>query len=125
MLLNKFNDNVTQQERSMVSSYAASFAGSIVGGFLNRQLGDYVKSLELRQSGTDTKFILAGRAGKFRYSIGGSTAVFQDLGLANVKIEYPITRSFFMRIERKEALSEAKYINEMINEMGLKYRFEF
>lgn len=125
MLLNKFNDNVTQQERSMVSSYAASFAGSIVGGFLNRQLGDYVKSLELRQSGTDTKFILAGRAGKFRYSIGGSTAVFQDLGLANVKIEYPITRSFFMRIERKEALSETKYINEMINEMGLKYRFEF
>ena len=30
-----------------------------------------------------------------------------------------------MRIERKEALSETKYINEMINELGLKYRFEF
>lgn len=125
MILNKFNDNVTQQERNMVSSYATSFAGSIVGGFLNRQLGDYVKSLEIRQTGTDTKFILAGRAGKFRYSIGGSTAVFQDLGLANVKIEYPITRSFFMRLERKEALSETKYINEMVNELGLKYRFEF
>ncbi len=125
MILNKFNDNVTQQERSMVSTYATSFAGSIVGGFLNRQLGDYVKSLDIRQSATDTKFILAGRAGKFRYSIGGSTAVFQDLGLANVKIEYPITQSFFMRLERKEALSETKYINEMINELGLKYRFEF
>jgi hypothetical protein len=125
MILNKFNDNVTQQERNMVSTYAASFAGSIVGGFLNRQLGDYVKSLEIRQTGIDTKFILAGRAGKFRYSIGGSTTVFQDLGLANVKIEYPITRSFFMRLERKEALSETKLINEMINELGLKYRFEF
>jgi hypothetical protein len=125
MLLGKFNDNVTQQERNVVSSYAASFAGSIVGGFLNRQLGDYVRSLEIRQSATDTKFILAGRAGKFRYSIGGSTSVFQDLGLANVKIEYPITRSFFMRLERKEALSETKYINDMVNELGLKYRFEF
>ena len=125
MILGKFNDNVSQQERNIVDSYAASFAGSIVGGFLNRQLGDYVKSLDIRQTGTDTKFILAGRAGKFRYSIGGSTAVFQDLGLANVKIEYPITRSFFMRLERKEALTETKYINEMINELGLKYRFEF
>lgn len=125
MLLGKFNDNVTQQERNIVSSYATSFAGSLVGGFLNRQLGDVVKSLEIRQSGTDTKFILAGRAGKFRYSIGGSTAVFQDLGLANVKIEYPITKSFFMRLERKEALSENKYVNEMINEIGLRYRFEF
>lgn len=125
MLLGKFNDNITQQERNIVSAYATSFAGSLVGGFLNRQLGDVVKSLEIRQSGTDTKFILAGRAGKFRYSIGGSTAVFQDLGLANVKIEYPISRSFFMRLERKEALSENKYVNEMINEVGLKYRFEF
>jgi hypothetical protein len=125
MILNKFNDNVTQQERNMVSTYAATFAGSIVGGFLNRQFGDYVKNLDIRQTGTDTKFILGGRAGKFRYSIGGSTAVFQDLGLANVKIEYPITRSFFMRLERKEALSETRYINEMINELGLKYRFEF
>ncbi len=126
MLLGKFKDDaISQQERIDVSSYATSFAGSIVGGFLNRQLGDYVKSLEIRQTGTETKFILAGRAGKFRYSIGGSTAVFQDLGLANVKIEYPITRNFFMRLERKEALSETKYINEMINELGLKYRFEF
>jgi len=125
MILGKFNDNVTQQERNIVSSYAASFAGSIVGGFLNRRLGDYVKSLEIRQTGTDTKFILGGKWGKVRYSIGGSTAVFQDLGLANVKFEYPITRSFFMRLERKEALSETKLINEMINEVGLKYRFEF
>lgn len=125
LLLDKFNDNVTQQERNIVSSYATSFAGSIVGGFLNRQFGDYVKNLEIRQTGTDTKFILAGRAGKFRYSIGGSTAVFQDLGLANVKIEYPITRSFFMRLERKEALSQTQYSDEMINELGLKYRFEF
>jgi len=125
MILNKFNDNVTQQERNMVSTYAASFAGSLVGGFLNRQLGDYVRSLEIRQTGTDTKFILGGRWGKIRYSIGGSTAVFQDLGLANVKFEYPITRSFFMRLERKEALSETQYLNEMINELGLKYRFEF
>jgi hypothetical protein len=126
MLLGKFKDDgIGQQDRNLVSSYATSFAGSLVGGFLNRQLGDYVKSIEIRQTGTDTKFILEGKAGKFRYSIGGSTAVFQDLGLANVKIEYPFTRSFFGRLERKEALSETKYINEMINEIGLKYRFEF
>jgi hypothetical protein len=30
-----------------------------------------------------------------------------------------------MRLERKEALSKTQYSDEMINELGLKYRFEF
>jgi hypothetical protein len=126
ILLGKFNDDATQQDRNAVASTAAGLAGSLVGGFLNRQFGDVIKSVELRQVGTTTKISLIGRAGNFRYEVGTSTDVYQDLSRANVKVEYPITRSFLLRLERKEAINtETTYTSEMINELGLKYRFEF
>jgi len=90
------------------------------------QFGDAIKSVELRQGRGATKISLVGRAGKFRYEIGTSTDVYQDLSRANVKVEYPITRRFLFRLERKEAINtETTYTSEMINELGLKYRFEF
>ena len=126
ILLGKFNDDATQQDRNAVASTAAGLAGSLVGGFLNRQFGDVIKSVEIRQVGTTTKISLIGRAGNFRYEVGTSTDVYQDLSRANVKVEYPITRSFLLRLERKEAINtETTYTSEMINELGLKYRFEF
>jgi len=125
LLLNKFTDTATQQDNSFVASQAASLAGSIVGGLLNKQFGDVVKNIEIRQAGSQTKFSLVGRAGNFNYSIGGSTDVFQDLSRADIKIEYPLTRRFLIRLERKESISEISITNEMINEIGLKYRFDF
>ncbi len=126
ILLGKFNNDATQQDRSAVASTATGLAGSIVGGFLNKQFGDVIKNVELRQVGSATKINLIGRAGNFRYEIGTSTDVYQDLSRANVKIEYPVTKRFSLRLERKESINtETNYTNEMINELGLKYRFEF
>lgn len=126
ILLGKFNNDATQFDRDAVASTAAGLAGSIVGGFLNREFGDVIKSVELRQGRGATKISLIGRAGNFRYEIGTSTDVYQDLSRANVKVEYPITRRFLLRLERKEAINtETTYTSEMINELGLKYRFEF
>ena len=104
---------------------STSLAGSILGGFLNSYLGDYVRSVQLRKVGTQTKVNLVGRVSDFRYTIGGSTDVFQDLSQANVMIEYPIFKSLLVRLERKEALHQTGLQNEMINEVGLKYKFEF
>ncbi|MGA8264558.1 MAG: hypothetical protein WB779_08970, partial [Ignavibacteriaceae bacterium] len=84
-----------------------------------------IRSLELRQVGTYTKFNLSGRVNNFRYSVGGTTDVFSDLSRANLKIEYPFFQKLFLRLERKEAITETNNTSEMINELGLKYQFEF
>ncbi len=133
ILTGKFTEDLSQQEKSTAASKlgplsgtATSLAGSVLGGVLNTYLGDYVKSVELRTVGSSTKFNLTGRVKDFRYTIGGSTDVFNDITQANVKIEYPIFQNFLLRLERKEALTETNITNnEMINELGLKYRFEF
>ncbi len=106
----------------LTSNLAASLSGSILGGFLNQQFGEYVKSVEV----TTTKFALSGQAGKFKYIIGGATKTMQDLGQANVQIVYPFTQRFLIRLERKQPIVEQQSnTTEMINELGLKYIFEF
>ncbi len=134
ILTGKFSSDLTaQQQRQAADSFwgataqntANSIAGSLLGGVLNRYLGDYVRGVELRSVGSTTKFNLVGKVKDFRYTIGGSTDVFSDLSQANVMIEYPIFRNFLLRIERKEAITQTSISNEMINELGLKYRFEF
>lgn len=125
IIAGRFTDGATTQELNAAANTVASLAGSVLGGFLNRYLGDYVRSVQLRQIGSETKFNLIGRVGSFRYDIGGSTDVFQDLSRANVKIEYPIIPRLLLRLERKEAINETTLSNDMFNELGLKYRIDF
>ncbi len=112
-------------QNNALTGTASSLAGSLLGGLLNSYAGDYIRSLELRQVGTYTKFNLSGRVNNFRYSVGGTTDVFSDLSRANLKIEYPFFQKLFLRLERKEAITETNNTSEMINELGLKYQFEF
>lgn len=125
----KFQADLTQNEKSdaagQFSSTATTIAGSLIGGVLNSYLGDYVRSVELRQVGTQTKFNLSGKVNKFKYTVGGTTSVFEDFSHANVRIEYPLIENLSMRFERKEAINEMGITNEMVNELGLKYKFEF
>lgn len=126
VIAGKFTDGATLQERSTVASTATSFAGSIIGNVLNQYLGDYVRSVQLRQFGDQTKFSLIGKVGNFRYEIGGTTEVFQDLSRANVKIELPIQQRLILRLERKESITDQSTINAALyNEFGIKYKFEF
>ncbi len=112
-------------QTSTVAGTASSLAGSLLGGFLNSYAGDYVRSVELRRVGSYTKFNLSGKVNNFRYSVGGTTDVFSDLSRANLKIEYPFFEKLLLRLERKEAVTETNNTSEMINELGLKYKFEF
>ena len=77
ILTGKFTEGATQQDRNAAASTVASLAGSVVGGFLNKQFGDIVRRVELRQVGTQTRFNLVGKAGDINYSVGGSTNVFR------------------------------------------------
>ena len=140
ILFNKFaNDFTAQQSQSgngpsnalsgITSSTTASMAGSLLGGVLNQVSGGVVGGVELRNVGSITKFNLVGKVKNVRYSIGGATggatSVFQDFSQANVMIEIPIIQNFVIRLERKDAVTQTSISNEMINELGLKYRFEF
>lgn len=128
IIVGKFTDDATSQDRNFAASTAASFAGSLVGGFLNEKFGDYVRSVRFQQVGSETRVSLIGKAGPVRYEIGGTSQVFQDLSRANVKIEYPpITtlRNLILRFQRREPLQGTTTYSEMINEFGVKYKFDF
>lgn len=126
IITGKFTDGASQQDRNAVASTATSLAGSLIGGVLNQYFDDYIKGFQLRQTGTGTKFNLIGKAGKFKYEIGGSTDVLQDLSRANIKIEYPLTKGLQLRLERKESENQLNSINSpLFNELGVKYNFWF
>ncbi len=126
IIAGKFTDGATTQERDAVASTATNLAGSVLGGVLNQFVGDYVRSIQLRQIGSETKFSLIGKVGNFRYEIGGTTEVFQDLSRANVKINWPITKRFLLKLERKESFINQSIVNaELYNEIGIKYLLEF
>ena len=126
IITGNFTTGASQQDKNAVASTATSLAGSVLGGFLNQYLGDYVKSVQLRTVGTETKFNLIGKAGNFKYEIGGSTDIFQDLSRANISIEYPITQRLQLKLERKESQNQQNsFNNTLFNQLGLKYNFEF
>lgn len=132
IIVGKFTGDATNQDRNVAASTAASFAGSLVGGFLNQEFGDYIRSIRIQQVGSETKFNLIGKADisslEFRYEFGGTSQVFQDLTRADVKIETsPITslRNLILRFQRRDPLQGSSTYGEMINEFGIKYRFDF
>ncbi len=123
--MGRFVNEESGTSQGPLEGTTTALAGSLLGGFLNSYLGDYVRSVQLRKVGNNYKVNLSGRVKDFRYSIGGSTDVFSDLSQTNIKIEYPITNSLLLRIERKQSINESNINNDMINEFGLKYKFEF
>ena len=97
-----------------------------MGNVLNEKLGDVVRSVNVQQVGTDTKISLIGKVEEFRYEIGGTSQVFQDLSRANVKIERPIIfPNLIIRFDRREPSYQSATFSEMIDELGLKYSFIF
>ena len=114
-------------QANAVEGAAASVAGSLIGGWLNNQFGDVVRSLDVRSGATGAKFNLAGKYKGVRYSFGGGTNVLQDLSTANIKVEYPLplVENLLLRFERRETVNDFYQSDEMVNDLGLKYRFKF
>ncbi|MBK7865588.1 MAG: hypothetical protein IPJ75_00520 [Ignavibacteriales bacterium] len=132
ILTGKFKSDLTEADKNSaegqintIQGTATTLAGSLLGGLLSNYLGDYVKSLDVRASGGQTRFNLSGQISNIKYSFGGTTNVFQDLSSATFKFEIPVIKNFLLRIERRESISEGSSNSTMINEMGLKYKIEF
>jgi hypothetical protein len=126
VIANVFPEDATLQESSLVASTLNALAGSVIGSILNEQFGDIIRTVNIRKIGDETVFSLVGKVEDFRYEIGGTSQVFQDLTRATVKIEHPIlTPNFVVRFYRTEPAYQSTTYSEMINELGLKYTFVF
>lgn len=132
ILLGKFKDDLTAQDRAEtaglitdVQSTATSFLGAMLTSFVNSAVGDLVNNIQITRIGEYTKFSFSGRIQNLRYSIGGTTEVFQNINKANIKIEYPFNPNFLIRLERKDPVVQKYSLEEKINELALKYRLLF
>ena len=126
IIVNKFPEDATLQESGLVASTINAFAGSVIGAILNEQFGDAIRTVNIQQRGGETVFSLVGKVEEFRYEIGGTSQVFQDLSRATVKIEHPLfVPNFVIRFYRTEPPYQSSTYSEMINELGLKYTFVF
>lgn len=132
IITGKFKNDLTAQDKSSAASQinivqgtATSLAGSLLGSLLSSYLGEFVQSVEIRSVGAKTKFNLSGQVSNVKYSFGGDTNLFEDFSSATFRVDVPLQENFLLRIERRENISEGSTIGQMINELGLKYRFKF
>lgn len=132
ILFSKFKDDLTAQDRTQIAgnsnvigNTATSFLGSVLTSFANSTVGDLVNNITINQSGDYYKFSLGGRFQNLRYSLGGTTEVFQNIAKANLKVEYLFNPRFLIRLERKEPIGSNYSYDDKVTEMALKYRFEF
>ncbi len=132
ILLGKFKDDLTAQDRAEtaglitdIQSTATSFLGTMLTSFVNSAVGDLINNIQISRIGEYTKFSFSGKIKNLRYSIGGTTEIFQDINKANIKIEYPFNPNFLIRVERKDPVVQKYSFEEKINELALKYRFVF
>lgn len=126
IIANTFPEDATVQQANLVASTLSALAGSVLGAFLNEKFGDIVRTVNIQQVGSETVFSLVGKVEEFRYEIGGTSQVFQDLSRATVKIEHPLFfPNFVIRFYRTEPPYQSSTYSEMINELGLKYTFVF
>jgi len=126
IIANTFPEDATLQQANLVASTLNAFAGSVIGSILNEQFGDIIRTVNIQKVGDETVFSLVGKVQEFRYEIGGTSQVFQDLTRATVKIEHPLfTPNFVIRFYRTEPPYQSSTYSEMINELGLKYTFVF
>lgn len=133
VVLGKFKEDLTAQDKNnaasslgnTVGNAATSLLGSVVANVANQILGDVLRTVEIKKVGEVTKFNVEGKVENIRFKVGGDAEAFQNIGLANIQLEYPVTDRFFIRLERKQASIQSARQEEMINEVGLKYKFEF
>ncbi|MFA7229619.1 MAG: hypothetical protein WC061_11335, partial [Melioribacteraceae bacterium] len=133
IFIGKFKDDLTAQDKTnvagqtnLIGNTATSFLGSILSNFVNSAVGDLVNNIEINQAGTTTKILLSGRTQNFRYTLGGTTDSFLNIGKANFKLEWsPFGPNFLIRAERKDPIGSTFSLEDKITEFALKYRFGF
>lgn len=130
IIIGKFPEDFTLGDRQTLSSSVTSnavnsFLGQALTALINSKIGDVVNDIQLSSYGQSTRFNVSGKIQNFRYTIGGTQEIFQNLTKSNIRIEYLFNRNFLIRVERKEPIVQTSGLEEKISELGLKYIFVF
>ena len=125
IVIGKFVKDLTALDQTVIAAQTDMILGSVLSSVASSVFGDAINNISLDQSMGYTKFSVSGRFSNFKYSIGGTTDIFKDVTGANLMIEYLFSPDFSIRLERKEPVVQTFGSEDKINELGLKYRFQF
>jgi len=105
------------------SNTATSFLGPILTNVLNSAGVNAISNIQIEKTYEGTKFNIAGRYKKLRYSLGGTAEVFNPEN-ADIKVEYIFNPNFSSSLHRKRPVNSLGS-NESMVEFGLKFKVEF
>ncbi|MBN1637661.1 MAG: hypothetical protein JW866_01750, partial [Ignavibacteriales bacterium] len=109
--------------------FSNSFFGTVLTNAANEVFGDAISEIQVGEKdyGFETKYSvsISGRYQNLKYTLGGTEDVFQNLSDATIRLEWLFSRNFSLRVERRDPVSNTMKYGEKIDELGLKYRFEF
>lgn len=136
ILLGKFlSDNTlstsekTNAAQQIGTNTASTFLGPVLTNFTNSVVGDFINDVQLNQKGEFYNFSVSGKVEQIRYSLGysfgGNQSSVQSIDRANLKFEYLFNPNFLISLERKDPVIQYTGLEEKINELVLKYKFEF
>ncbi|MBI1932718.1 MAG: hypothetical protein HYS24_09310 [Ignavibacteriales bacterium] len=128
ILLNQLSMDITDEQRTtlmdVAENTAYSFLGSQLTSYFSSALGGLVSNIRLNKYSSDYyKLLFSGKYNNIRYSFGGNTK-YMEWNKTDIKLEYLFNPSFLIRLEQKDPIVETT-TGEKIQELGLKYKFEF
>ncbi|MBK7104034.1 MAG: hypothetical protein IPH62_01980 [Ignavibacteriae bacterium] len=128
ILLNQLSMDITDEQKStlidVAENTAYSFLGSQLTNYFSSALGGLVSNIRFNKYSSDSyKLLFSGKYNNIRYSFGGNTK-YMEWNKTDIKFEYLFNPSFLIRVEQKDPIVETT-TGEKIQELGLKYKFEF
>jgi hypothetical protein len=128
ILLNQLSMDITDEQKStlydVAENTAYSFLGSQLTSYFSSALGGLVSNIRFNKYSSDSyKLLFSGKYNNIRYSFGGNTK-YMEWNKTDIKFEYLFNPSFLIRVEQKDPIVETT-TGEKIQELGLKYKFEF
>ncbi|MCB0742576.1 MAG: hypothetical protein KDC67_01620, partial [Ignavibacteriae bacterium] len=128
ILLGQLSLDLNEEQKTALGAVAENTAYSLLGSqltsYLNSTLGGLVSNIRFNKySSNNYKLLFSGKYNNIRYSFGGNTK-YLEWNKTDIKFEYLINPSFIIRMEQKDPIVETT-TGEKIQELGLKYKFEF
>ncbi len=128
IVLDQLSLNLNDEQKSTLSAMTENAAFSLLGSYIASTLG-FVSNIRLNKySGRDSyKLLFSGKYNNIRYLFGGSfgsQTEYLQLSKADIRVEYLFNPNFLIRLEQKAPIVET-LTEEKIQEIGLKYKFEF
>ncbi len=122
------NEGTGNFASDLATETSFSILGSALTSLVNSRVGDAINDIKLSKSSGETRFNVSGKIENIRYTVGltqniGPTSSSNNFD-TQLRVEYLFNPNFLIRLERKPPLNTSSS-TENINELGLKYIFEF